>query len=42
MPDVRGLLLVDARQAMADAGLPPDAVTMTDAPTALAAGTILR
>lgn len=42
VPDVRGLLLVDARQALADAGLPPDAVTTTDAPAALPAGTILR
>jgi hypothetical protein len=42
VPDVRGLQLVDAQQAMADAGLSPDAVTTTDAPAALPAGTILR
>ena len=42
LPDVRGLLLVDAQQAMVDAGLSPDAVTVVEAPGALPAGTILR
>lgn len=42
LPDVRGLLLVDAQQSMADAGLTSDAVTVVDAPGALPAGTILR
>jgi hypothetical protein len=42
VPDVRGLQLVDAQQAMVDAGLAPEAVTVNDAPAALPAGTILR
>jgi hypothetical protein len=42
LPDVRGLQLVDAQQAMADAGLPTTGVTVKDAPAALPAGTILR
>jgi hypothetical protein len=42
LPDVRGLLLVDAQQAVVDAGLPLDVVQTADAPSALAAGTVLR
>ena len=42
LPDVRGLLLVDAQQAVVDAGLPLDVVETADAPSALAAGTVLR
>jgi hypothetical protein len=42
LPDVRGLLLVDAQQAVIDAGLPLDVVQTVDAPSALAAGTVLR
>lgn len=42
VPDVRGLPVADAQQALADAGLAPSAVTVTDAPAALPVGTILK
>lgn len=42
LPDVRGLALADAQQAMADAGLPPGAITVTQAPAALPEGTVLK
>lgn len=42
LPDVRGLLVADAEQAMIDAGLPPSAVTVVDAPSALPEDTVVR
>jgi hypothetical protein len=41
LPDVRGLSLVDAQQAITDAGLPLDVVASQDAPSALPAGTVV-
>ncbi|MGY1812859.1 PASTA domain-containing protein [Blastococcus sp. SYSU D00820] len=41
VPDVRGLVLVDAQQAILDAGLPLDIVSTRDAPSALPAGTVV-
>ncbi|GAB3198059.1 hypothetical protein GCM10027261_24630 [Geodermatophilus arenarius] len=42
VPDVRGLALVDARQALADAGLDPAALSTVDTPSALPAGSVVR
>ena len=42
VPDVRGLALVDAQQALADAGLDPAALSTVDAPSALDAGSVVR
>ena len=40
VPDVRGLTLDDARQAVADAGTPPGEIDVEEAPSALPAGTV--
>jgi hypothetical protein len=42
LPDVRGLPVVDARQAIADVGLTADAITTVEAPSAQAEGTVVR
>jgi hypothetical protein len=42
LPDVRGLPVVDAQQAMADAGLPTDQVTVQETPSGQPAGTVVR
>ncbi|MGY1670327.1 PASTA domain-containing protein [Geodermatophilus sp. SYSU D00710] len=41
LPDVRGLLLVDAQQAITDAGFPLDIVAVQNAASALPAGTVV-
>ncbi|MGY1740201.1 MULTISPECIES: PASTA domain-containing protein [unclassified Blastococcus] len=41
LPDVRGLALTDAQQAMTDAGLDLGVVTAEDTPSALPAGTVV-
>jgi hypothetical protein len=40
VPDVRGLLLTDARQAVVDAGTPVEGITVVEGPSALPAGTV--
>jgi hypothetical protein len=42
LPDVRGLPVVDARQAIADLGLPADAITAVETPSAQTEGTVVR
>jgi hypothetical protein len=42
LPDVRGLAVVDAQQAMADAGLSPDVIAVENTPSAQPAGTVVR
>ena len=42
LPDVRGLSVVDARQAIADVGLAAGAITTVEAPSAQAEGTVVR
>jgi hypothetical protein len=41
LPDVRGLAVVDARQAIADVGLEATSIKAVDAPSALAEGTVV-
>jgi hypothetical protein len=40
IPDVRGLAVADARQAVADAGIAVDRITVVEGPSALPAGTV--
>lgn len=42
LPDVRGLLLVDAQQALADTGLSPENIEVVSSPSAQPEGTITR
>ncbi len=41
MPDVRGLALADAKQALADSGTDPAAITVVEVAAALAPGTVV-
>jgi hypothetical protein len=41
MPDVRGLALADAKQALADSGTDPAAITIVEVAAALAPGTVV-